>query len=551
MDDPATSGDLRPLLSYPSEVSQDERMGLGNSDPRSQSAPQVKLPSTDAGHMGVVYPDDLERAFMLERATSFEVSVETPGSSLSFLCLSMPVSMSMSSLLHEAKKLLSLSGALVVSSLASFLVPVMTLAFVGRNTSKMDLSVVALASSFFNVTGYAAIVGSLGALETLISNAHGANAHAQKGIILQRSVMITMSMCAAVVLMWTRMYDIMILCGQEPVLARSAADYLIRLSPSLVFLAASDAMKKFFTCQSLVVAPTTAAVVGTVATFGYNWVFIVEWNMGLRGAAMAVNCAQLTPCCILYAWYALREGRLRDEESAERTWFGFDAGMFREWGQYFKLAIPSAAMVALEWGVFECSLLLSGWLEEPALHVAVMGLTLNFSGTAYMLPLGISSATAVRVGNAIGGGLHEKASRSAWVSLTLTLLLQVVMGIAAVLGRRLVGAAFSDEIDVIRATASVVPLIAFCMLGDGVNASIGGTLRGIGRQELGAKYNLLSYWGVGMPLAYVLAIPAGMGIAGLWTGLATCATVNGVIMLRCLQHVDWRGEVVRASDRRR
>ena len=54
-----------------------------------------------------------------------------------------------------------------------------------------------------------------------------------------------------------------------------------------------------------------------------------------------------------------------------------------------------------------------------------------------------------------------------------------------------------------------------------------------------------------MPLAYLLAIPAGMGIAGLWTGLATCATVNGVIMLRCLRRIDWKEEVCRASERRR
>ena len=505
---------------------------------------RAQVPSVDAAHIGVVYPQDLERAMVsLGRADSFDASSSPLSAGAPILS---------AQIVREVKKLLSLSAALVVSSLASFLVPVMTLAFVGRNTSKQDLSTVALASSFFNVTGYAAIVGSLGALETLISNAHGANAHALKGVILQRAILVTTSMCAVVILMWTKMETIMVFCGQEPALAASAAEYLLWISPSLVFLAASDAMKKFFTCQSLVVAPTVAAVVGTVVTLLYNFMLIVEWGLGLRGAALAVNAAQLTPCCILYSWYAVRELRLKDEESDERTWFGLDpAGMFVGWGEYFSLAIPSAAMVALEWGVFECSLLLSGWLEDPALHVAVMGLTLNFSGTAYMLPLGISSATAVRVGNATGAGLHQKASRSAWVSLILTLSLQVVLCVSSVFGRRLVGAAFSDDAGVIQATAAVVPLIAFCMLGDGVNASIGGTLRGIGRQELGAKYNLLSYWGVGIPLAYLLAIPAGMGIAGLWTGLATCATVNGVIMLRCLRRIDWKEEVCRASERRR
>jgi MATE family multidrug resistance protein len=515
-------------------------MGVDVPEPGEGDA--LLAPGAAVAHAGVVYPSELERVYM-GRAASFDVE---RASSL--------VGTSTAVLVREATKLLRLSGALVVSSLASFLVPVMTLAFVGRNMSKSELSVVALASSFFNVTGYAAIVGSLGALETLISNAHGANSHALKGVLLQRSILITMTMCIAVIVAWTRMYDVMILAGQDPDLARSAADYLLHISPSLVFLAASDAMKKFFTCQSLVVAPTVAALAGTAMTFLYNWVFIVVWKWGLRGAALAVDLAQLTPCIILYTWYTLRERRLREEGCDARTWHGFDftaRGAFGGWGEYFKLAIPSAAMVALEWGVFECSLLLSGWLDDPSLHVAVMGLSLNFSGTVYMLPLGVSSATAVRVGNAIGGCLPDKAKRSAWVSLTLTVAMQVGLGIMSVVGRQAVGMAFSDDEGVIRATAEIVPLIAFCMLGDGVNASIGGMLRGIGRQEIGAKYNLLSYWGVGMPLAYVLAIPLGMGIFGLWTGLATCASLNGVIMFVVLRRVDWHAAVTAASERRR
>ena len=531
-----------PLLAQGRSGSGGQTSGAGTSEHRNVTL----TPDTAIAHAGVVYPSELERAFM-DRSTSLDVE-RASSRSLGLGGWTTAV------ILGEVKKLLDLSGALVVSSLASFLVPVMTMAFVGRNTTKSELSVVALASSFFNVTGYAAIVGSLGALETLISNAHGANSHALKGVLLQRAIVITLMMCVGVIVMWTRMYDIMILAGQDPALARSAAEYLLHISPSLVFLAAADAMKKFFTCQSLVVAPTVAAVVSTVLTFFYNWLLIVVWKLELRGAAHAVNLAQLTPCAILYTWYALRERRLREEGSDDQTWYGFDftaEGVFGGWGEYFKLAIPSAAMVALEWGVFECSLLLSGWLDNPSLHVAVMGLSLNFSGTVYMLPLGVSSATAVRVGNAIGGGQPEKAKRSAWVSLAMTLAMQVSLGVLSVLGREAVGMAFSEDEGVIRATADIVPLVAFCMLGDGVNASIGGMLRGIGRQEIGAKYNLLSYWGIGMPLAYMLGIPLGWGIAGLWTGLATCASVNGIIMFLVLRRVEWGLEVARASERQR
>lgn len=55
---------------------------------------------------------------------------------------------------------------------------------------------------------------------------------------------------------------------------------------------------------------------------------------------------------------------------------------------------------------------------------------------------------------------------------------------------------------------------------------MGGILRGAGRQELGALLNLASYWGLGLPAAYLLSSKAGWGLQGLWAGLALCTSVQ-------------------------
>lgn len=455
------------------------------------------------------------------------------------------------SILHEVKKLFELSSALVVSSLASFLVPMMTLSFVGH-MGKYELSVVVLAASFFNVTGYASVVGSLGALETLISNAHGARAHAEKGVILQRSLLLTMVMCCVVVMVWTRMETIMLLAGQDVLLASKASWYLMMTAPSLFFLAGAEALKKYFTCQSLVIPPTIAAIATAVCTLGYNYVLIKVLDMGLTGAALAANLAQLTPLIILIIWFILREKSLTAEHSEERTWNGFSKEALVGWVEYFKLAIPSAAMVGLEWGIFETCLLMSGWLENPELHVAVMGLVLNLSGTLYMLPMGISSGCAVRVGNAVGAGLPRHAKRSAWVAVGLTMVCQVIIGSMVVVFRGKVGFIFSDDLEVVNETTKMMPLVAWCMLGDGMNASIAGSLRGVGKQDLGAILNLISYWGLGMPLAYTLAFVFGLGLKGLWIGLSTCAMVNGIAMVIVLNtRIHWESAIEHASHRLR
>jgi multidrug resistance protein, MATE family len=514
----------------------ENRTQLGDVGHLQDVQPLLSSPGNDiVGHHGV---PSVEKHFMNRQPSLVSLQIEHEGESFH-------------SILHEVKKLFELSSALVISSLASFVVPMMTLSFVGH-LGKYELSVVVLAASFFNVTGYASIVGSLGALETLISNAHGANAHGEMGVILQRSLLITMVMCCVVVLLWTQMESIMLLAGQEAVLAKQASWYLMMTAPSLFFLAISDAMKKYFTCQSLVIPPTVAAVTAALCTLGYNYVFITVLGMDLSGAALAANLAQLTPLVILTIWFVMREQRLAGMGSEERTWQGWSTDAFKGWIEYCRLAIPCAAMVGLEWGIFETCLLMSGWLDNPELHVAVMGLVLNLSGTLYMLPMGISSGCAVRVGNAVGAGLPCHAKRSAFVAVGSTMLCQVVLGTFVVLERRHVGLIFSRDTQVIQETGKLMPLVAWCMLGDGMNASVAGSLRGIGKQEVGALLNLVSYWGLGMPLAYVLAFKFDMGLQGLWVGLSTCAMINGVAMFLVLRKwIDWQACIENASHRLR
>lgn len=91
------------------------------------------------------------------------------------------------------------------------------------------------------------------------------------------------------------------------------------------------------------------------------------------------------------------------------------------------------------------------------------------------------------------------------------------------------------------------PLTHHPQLGDGLNAVVGGILRGAGRQELGALLNLCSYWGLGLPSAYLLAFNAGWGLRGLWAGLAICTTVQAFVMLVVLGRFRWKREAERAA----
>lgn len=236
----------------------------------------------------------------------------------------------------------------------------------------------------------------------------------------------------------------------------------------------------------------------------------------------------------------------------------------------------------------------AGWLEQPTLHVSAMGVMLQVSGLAYMLPMvsgmgpglrlgrdcgqarccalrplcmgrsrsglmallegtarppaalpadallllltaptshplppqGLSCATSVRVSNALGAGLPHGARRSANTATACTACTQLLLVAAILLGRHGIGALFTNIPEVVAMCAATFPLMSASMFGDGLNCTISGVLRGAGRQELGALLNLGSYWGLGLPTAYLLAVKGGLELKGLWGGLILATSVQ-------------------------
>jgi multidrug resistance protein, MATE family len=299
--------------------------------------------------------------------------------------------------------------------------------------------------------------------------------------------------------------------------------YLRALNWSAPALLVYFALRRYLQGVNLVRPVMWTLVTANLVNLVANWVLVFgHWGaprMGAEGAGWATCFSRAYMLAVLGVVVFLRE---RNLWKASWRW---DGVRIRE---LLRLGLPAAAQLGLEIGVFAIVTMLVGRLSAIAL--ASNQIALLTVSTTYMVPLGISSAAAVRVGHALGRREPRAAAHSGWVALGLG---AGVMSAAAVLlltAPRIIARLFTPEAEVIAAAATLVRIAAFFQLFDGLQVVATGALRGAGNTRTPMLCHFAGYWLVGLPLGALLCFGKGLGAAGLWVGLSTGLILIGIVL---------------------
>jgi len=148
-----------------------------------------------------------------------------------------------------------------------------------------------------------------------------------------------------------------------------------------------------------------------------------------------------------------------------------------------------------------------------------------------MIPLGIASAGAVRVGQALGRGDPKAASTSGWTAILISSGFMAFTGVGLLTMSGPIIGVFTEDQGVIGTTTRLFLLAAAFQLFDGVQVVATGVLRGAGDTRTSMTFNLLAHWGIGLPIGYILGFELEKGIVGLWVGLSIGLVLAGVANL--------------------
>jgi MATE family multidrug resistance protein len=194
-----------------------------------------------------------------------------------------------------------------------------------------------------------------------------------------------------------------------------------------------------------------------------------------------------------------------------------------------RLGLPAALQITLEVGVFAAASALAGALTPAA--VAAHQIALNLASFMFMIPFGMASAGAVRVGQAVGRGDVAGVRAAGQAALLIGGGFMACAGLLFVLLPGPLLRLFTEDPEVIAIGLSLLAIAALFQLFDGVQAVSTGLLRGLGDTRTAMLWHLFGHWVVGLPLGYALCFHWGWGVPGLWTGLSAGLIVVGIILV--------------------
>lgn len=279
----------------------------------------------------------------------------------------------------------------------------------------------------------------------------------------------------------------------------------------------------------LITSPLNAAL---------NYIFCYTFEIGLLGAPLATGlCYWLSfALLVLYARFI----------SGSECWGGWSRETFQNLRTFARLALLGVVHVGTEWWAFEIVALAAGRLGTVSL--AAQSVIMTADQVLNTIPFGIGVATSGRVGNLLGKRDDTGAARAAHTSALLSVVFGGVV-LAVLMGtREHFAKIFNDDASVVNLTAEVLPYVALFQIADGLNGSCGGSLRGMGRQHVGALVNLLSYYCGALPLGIWLAFH-GWGLKGLWVGQCIALYLVGALEWIIVARSQWDTEVRKAFQR--
>jgi MATE family multidrug resistance protein len=428
----------------------------------------------------------------------------------------------------EFRPTLRLALPLVLAELGWMSMAIVDTMMVGRlPNSAVAIAAVSLGGILVHLLAFFG-GGLLIGLDTLVSQAFGAGQREDCHRSLVHGIYLSLALTPLLMTPVWYFDSLLRIARIAPDISALAVPYSRALAWGTLPLLLYFAMRRCMQGMNMVRPIAFALVTANIINAAGNWVLIYGKlgapAMGAVGSGWSTAWARIYLAAVLVGYLLWYDQKHRTD--LLRTPIQPDLMRIR---RLIALGFPAAMQITLEIGVFAMVTALIGRLG--AVSLASHQVALNTVSFTYMVPLGVSSAAAVRVGQAIGRKDPEGAGDAGGTAIFLGASFMACASALLLLFPRWIARMYTPDETIIHSTILLLGAGAAFQLFDGIQTVATGALRGAGDTRTPMFCHFTAYWIIGLPLGAWLCFSRGWGAFGLWAGLSLALILIGIVLL--------------------
>jgi MATE family multidrug resistance protein len=360
------------------------------------------------------------------------------------------------------------------------------------------------------------------ALETLGSQYNGARNYDDVAVVFWKCMIILSAMVIPIGFLWYYCGYLFGLLGIQADVCEIISTYIrihILTLPVDVF---NVSYENYLIAIGVMEPSMWAELTVNVGVLLLNCLFINKFNLGYEFLAwswvISVYCSGVVHFVLSWNYPAV-----------QRTMRPFTWKALSGWGEFISLGLPGTIMLCSEWWAYEVLVLFASILGTE--EVAAQSIILQAASLAFMIPCGLGEAATSLVGNALGAQKYGLAVHLSRLSLYAILVVETLLALCVLfLGKYFVNLCTPDEAVRKMASDSLLFLAVFAIV-DGLQGVAAGILKGAGQQAVCAFFNVVSFYVIGLPMAYYLCFHTLLKVNGLMMGIAIGASFQVTVSL--------------------
>ncbi len=413
-------------------------------------------------------------------------------------------------------EIINLSIPLIVGNLGQVLIGA-TDVFIAARHSTNTLAAISIANSIIFCVLIMGM-GLMSAISIQMSNMRGNRKPTKKFLITVLNYSMLLAVIFCIICLLT--VPLVSKMGFEPVLVPMIKEYIFICAFSLFGMYLYQCLREFLMAYEIVKFPNLILIFALILNFvlAYALVFGAGpiQGLGVIGLALAAFIVRMLMGLILLV-YCFDLIRFKNP---------FDTSLIK---QLFKIGYPIGIAMFLEFLGFNLITILVG--REAGILAATHNIGVTITSSAYVIPMSISAAIAIKVGYFNGAKNLFEIKRYSLSGTLMSVAFMAFCSIMLIFFPESIFKIFTKNTAMLSLGLPILHIAAFYLMFDGLQVSLSGILKGLKMTKIASISLIAGYWLFGLPFGYVLAYHYHMSLRGFWIGLATSFLFMTIIFL--------------------